>query len=222
MTLYHCEQVRSFRALWTLHELGIAGYKLVTMPFPPRTSVPGYMDLNPLGTVPFFVHGETQMTESCAIPMYLVDKFDATEFKIDPTEKDFGAYLDWLARADATLTFPQSVFMRFCKFETHRGLEEAGDLYAKWFFARLRCLETALGDGREFLCGGRFTIADVCVTFPLHFASHIGLNTKFRPFKPLTMAYLDRMRARPCFTTAVEEERISMSKWPGCLDMQGR
>ncbi len=30
--------------------------------------------------------------------------------KVGPEEKDFAAYLNWLSHADATLTFPQTVF----------------------------------------------------------------------------------------------------------------
>ena len=35
LTLYHCRNARSFRALWALEEMGLP-YKLHTLPFPPR------------------------------------------------------------------------------------------------------------------------------------------------------------------------------------------
>src|SRR6202040_3073453 len=68
--LYHCADARSFRALWALEELGLP-YELVLMPFPPRARVPGYRDLNPLGTVPVMFDGEHRMTESAAMGHYL-------------------------------------------------------------------------------------------------------------------------------------------------------
>ena len=34
--------------------------------------------------------------------------------------------------------------------------------YGKWYIARLRLLDNALADGREFLCCGRLTLADIC------------------------------------------------------------
>ena len=35
-TLWHTNNARSLRCLWTICELKLKGYKLITMPFPPR------------------------------------------------------------------------------------------------------------------------------------------------------------------------------------------
>jgi len=213
MTLYHCEQARSFRVLWTLHELGVKGYRLVTMPFPPRFAAEGYTKVNVLGTIPYLVDGETRMTESCGIPMYLVEKFGPTSLQVKPNEPDFGAYLNWITHADATLTFPQTVFLRFVMQEAKKGLGEAGVAYAKWFIARLRLVDQTLSDGREFLCAGRFTAADVCVAYALQLGVSLGLDKAHGPYKPQTMAYLERMRARPAWQAACEEEKASRAEW---------
>ena len=68
--LYHCSDARSLRPLWALEELGLE-YELINMEFPPRATYPGYLDLNPLGTVPTFTDGELVMTESSGICHYL-------------------------------------------------------------------------------------------------------------------------------------------------------
>lgn len=73
--LYHCSGARSVRSLWTLEELGI-DFELVVMPFPPRYLQEGYRDMNPIGTVPYFVDGDVEMTESSGIVHYLVQKTD--------------------------------------------------------------------------------------------------------------------------------------------------
>ena len=39
-------------------------YELINMEFSPRATYPGYLDLNPLGTVPTFIDGDAFMTES--------------------------------------------------------------------------------------------------------------------------------------------------------------
>ena len=70
MKLYHCRDSRSLRPLWALEEMGIA-YELEDLPFPPRVFRKEYLGVNPLGTVPYFVDGETRMTESVAICHYL-------------------------------------------------------------------------------------------------------------------------------------------------------
>jgi glutathione S-transferase len=66
ITLYHCMSARSFRPLWMLEELGLP-YQLAMLPFPPRGLARSYLDVNPLGTIPLIVDGNTRMTESAAI-----------------------------------------------------------------------------------------------------------------------------------------------------------
>ena len=58
---------RSCRVLWTLKEMGLTNYKLIVLPFPPRLFQKDYLKLNVLGTIPYFVDGETRMTESCSV-----------------------------------------------------------------------------------------------------------------------------------------------------------
>lgn len=59
--LYHCVSARSFRGLWALEELGLP-YQLVMLPFPPRQHARHFLELNPLGTIPLLVHGDTRMS----------------------------------------------------------------------------------------------------------------------------------------------------------------
>ena len=66
LTLYHCYDARSFRPLWALCELGLA-YELKMLPFPPRVFAKDYLGINPLGTIPFMIDGDTRMTESSGI-----------------------------------------------------------------------------------------------------------------------------------------------------------
>jgi glutathione S-transferase len=193
LKLYHCKGARSLRPLWTLEEMGIP-YELETMRFPPRAFREGYLDINPLGTVPTFTDGDLTMTESAGICQYLVDRYGPTDLGLTPADKDYGSYLNWLHRSDATLTFPQTIVLRYTQLEPEeRRLKQAADDYTQWFFARLRSVEQATAD-RDYLCAGRFTIADIAVGFALYLAETLGL----RPgFKPNTEAYYQRLLARP-------------------------
>ena len=193
LKLYHCKGARSLRPLWTLEEMGIP-YELETMRFPPRAFREGYLDINPLGTVPTFTDGDLTMTESAGICQYLVDRYGPTDLGLTPVDKDYGSYLNWLHRSDATLTFPQTIVLRYTQLEPEeRRLKQAADDYTQWFFARLRSVEQATAD-RDYLCAGRFTIADIAVGFALYLAETLGL----RPgFKPNTEAYYQRLLARP-------------------------
>lgn len=197
--LYHCKGARSVRPLWTLEEMGI-DYELEVMHFPPRFLHEGYLNINALGTVPTMTDGDVLMTESAGICQYLVDCHGPSPIGLTPKDKDYGAYLNWLHRSDATLTFPQTIVLRYSQFEPEeRRLKQAVDDYTQWFFARLRSVEQATGDN-EFLCAGRFTIADIAVGYALYLADTLGLRAGF---KPNTEAYLKRLEERPAFQRAI-------------------
>ncbi|MDC3267507.1 glutathione S-transferase, partial [bacterium] len=100
MRLYHCKNSRSLRPLWTLEEMQL-DYELVTMNFPPRFEHDGYLDVNPLGTVPSFVDGGVTLTESTAICHYLAEKYGPTPLAVASDEIGYGEYLNWLYRSDA-------------------------------------------------------------------------------------------------------------------------
>ena len=200
MKLYHCKGARSLRPLWTLEEMGL-DYELETMPFPPRFLREGYTDINPVGTVPYFVDGETEMTESAGIAQYLVDVYGPTDLALTPGDREYGAWLNWIHRSDATLTFPQTIVLRYTQLEPEeRRLKQAADDYTQWFFARLRTVEAAL-DGHDYLCADRFTVADICVGFSLYLADTLGFKGGF---KPNTTAYYERLCARPAFQRSIE------------------
>ena len=199
MKLYHCVGARSLRPLWTMEEMGIS-CEVEVMPFPPRAAYPGYLDINPLGTVPTFVDGDLTMTESSGICQYLVDRYGPTELAVSIDEPEYGDYLNWLYRSDATLTFPQTIVFRYTSLEPpERRLPQAVEDYSIWYLSRLRSVEARVAE-REYLCAGRFTIADIAVGFALYFGTRLGLDARY---KPNTRAYLERLMARPAFERAM-------------------
>jgi glutathione S-transferase len=200
--LYHCVNARSFRPLWTLEEMGLA-YTLHVLPFPPRYLAPGYKDINPLGTIPLMIDGETRMTESSAICHYLATRHGPSPLAVSPDEADYGAYLNFLHMGEATLTFPQTLVLRYRHFEEEaRRLPQVADDYARWFLARLRAVDARLGN-RDYLCAGRFTAADISVGYALMLAGTIGLDAEF---SETVRAYFDRIRARDGHRRALERQ----------------
>ena len=199
--LYTCARSRGLRATWAAEEAGV-DIDLNILPFPPRYLAPEYLELNPLGTVPLLVDGETRMTESCAIAHYLATRSGYTDLAIAPGESDYGEYLDYTYHADATITFPQTVYMRFAIFEKEKGWAEAGHAYAKWFHKRLVKVEQRL-ENREFLCADRFTVADICVGYALILAESVGLDEGV----PQSLKdYRARLTARPAYQRAFARE----------------
>jgi len=204
ITLYHCQNARSFRPLWTLEELGLP-YNLVVMPFPPRAHVKSYLGINPLGTIPFMVDGDTRMSESAAMCQYLVGRHGPTPMDVAPHEADYGAYLNYLHFGEATLTFPQTIPLRYRFLEpAERRLPQAAEDYTIFFHGRLKKLEPLLS-AHDYLCADRFTAADVSVGYALMLAERLGLDDGFTP---AVRAYWDRLRAREAFAraTAAQEK----------------
>mgnify|MGYP000327233058 CR=1 FL=1 len=174
MRLYHCQGARSLRCVWALEELGL-DYELVTLKFPPRVFDKSYKEVNPLGTVPCLIDGDVIMTESAAICEYLGVKYGPTPLAVTPEEKDYGQYLNWLHRSDATLTFPQTLVFRYSALEPEeRRQPQVVEDYRAWFLGRWRSVEAAL-EGRDYLCADRFTMADICVAYALYFANTLGI-----------------------------------------------
>lgn len=200
LTLYHCADARSFRALWALEELGLP-YRLELLPFPPRWQKPDYLEVNPLGTIPLLVDGETRLTESAAIAQYLATKGGPTPLSVEPGDPDYGAWLNWLHHGEATLTFPQTLVLRYRRLEPpERRLPQAADDYARWYQKRLEeGVGRALADGREWLCAGRFTAADISVGYALLLAENLRLAGDF---PPAVADYWARCRAREGFRRA--------------------
>ncbi|MBS01898.1 MAG: glutathione S-transferase [Gammaproteobacteria bacterium] len=206
MKLYHCNDARSLRPLWALEEMGL-DYELINMEFPPRFSYPGYLDINPLGTVPAFVDGDLTMTESSGICHYLVEKYGPTDIGIAVDEPGYGDYLNWLYRSDATLTFPQTLVLRYTRLEPEerRQPQVVAD-YSQWYLSRLRSVEAAM-EGKEFLVADKFTIADIAVAYALFLGTSLGLDERY---KPNCKRYLAAMMERPAFIRAREKQLIGL------------
>ncbi len=199
--LYTCAGSRGLRATWAAEEAGVE-LDLKMLPFPPRFLAPEYLEVNPLGTVPLLVDGDAQLSESCAIAHYLATRSGLTDLAVAPEASDYAEYLDYTYHADATITFPQTVYMRFAIFEKDKGFAEAGKAYAKWFHKRLVKIERRL-EGRQFLCADRLTVADICVGYALVLASKVGLDEGV----PETLKeYRSRLMDRDAYKRAVAKE----------------
>ncbi len=199
MKLWHCHNSRSLRPLWALEEMGME-YELVELPFPPRIFQKDYLKVNPLGTVPYFVDGDTHMTESSAIGHYLVERYRRYDFGLQADHAEFGDYLNWMYHSDATLTFPQTVAIRYAIMEPEeRRLPQAASDYGRWFLGRLKRLDRHIA-GREYLCDSRFTVADIAIGYALYLGEILGFS---KDYSAAIQSYLDHLKARPAIQKVV-------------------
>lgn len=219
--LWHAPAARSSRVLWCVYELGVQDqFNLITMPFPPRITYKPYLKHNVLGTIPFFESlqsGEEhlKMTESVGICFYLAEKYNSS-LMVKPHESDYALFLNWCFHSDATLTFPQTVVLRYTLQEVGVA-DAAASGYARWYIARLRLLNNTLADGREFLCCKRFTIADICIAYALYIGTTLTepksgkLLSDF--YKPQTKSWMIKMLKRSGWIQAAQWERDSLENF---------
>ena len=166
ITLWHCIDARSFRALWALEEVG-RPYRLEMLPFPPRLLAREYLEINPLGTIPLLIDGDARMTKSAAICQYLAERYAGPPLAVRPDEPGYASYLNALHFGEATLTFPQTIVLRYSRLEPpERRLPQAVEDYSRSTLGRLRGLEGMI-QGAEHVCAGRFTVADISVGYAL-------------------------------------------------------
>lgn len=199
MKLWHCHNARSLRPLWALEEMDLE-YDLEVLPFPPRFFKKEYLQTNVLGTIPYFSDGETRMTESTGICHYLVERYQQNQFGVTVDHPEYGDYLNWLYHSDATLTFPQTLYLRYTLLEPEeRRQPQVAEDYRKWYLARLRLLDQHIKE-REFLCDDRFTIADIAIGYALFLGEAQGFAVDYTP---QVIDYLNRLKNRPAFIKAV-------------------
>ena len=195
LKLWHCHNSRSLRPLWTLEELGL-GYDLIELKFPPRFLEKEFLQENVLGTVPYFVDGDVTMTESTGICQYLEDRYGNRELSLAVDHPEYGEFLNWLHHSDATLTFPQTIYLRYAKFERPENLNaKVAEDYKHWFLTRLKRLNMHL-ENRQYLCAEQFTIADIAITYALYLGRLQGFD---KEYTAQVIAYLDRQIERPAF-----------------------
>lgn len=140
------------------------------------------------------------MTESCAILQYLATFSGPSDLAVSPGDPEYAAWLNWLHFGEATLTFPQTLVLRYSRFEPEgRRHPQIVDDYTQWFRSRLKEIDRVLVD-QQWLCAGRFTAADISVGYALMLACRIGLGGSLSP--QLT-AYWQRLQQTEGYLRAI-------------------
>src|SRR3546814_11030948 len=113
ITLYHCQDARSFRCLWALEEMQLA-YQLKPLAFPPRLHAPDFLQINPTGTVPLLIDGDQVLFESAAILEYLACRPGRGSLAMTCDDPHYGAWPNRLHFSTRSRRVGQSV-VRTCK-----------------------------------------------------------------------------------------------------------
>jgi glutathione S-transferase len=197
MTVYHMRGARGVRILWCCEEMGLP-YAVKIVGFTEKP--PEYAALNPAGTIPVMVDGSVVITESIAAIQYLAARHGPTSLVVQPDEPDFPDYLQFLMLGEAGLAAPASAVVAS---KLNHGVEDPGPvgrIILDSFERRLALVERQLADGREFLVGGRLTLADISVAFPIGVAT--GVLKLGDRIPPPVQAYRRRLYQRDAYRRA--------------------
>jgi len=160
ITIYGISASRTLRPLWMLEELGLE-YEHVQTNFSGDNKQPEYLALNPNGHIPTLVDGDTVLWESLAINLYLAEKYDGG---LNPkTVEDRGRAIQWSfwAMLETEKSLLEFLFNTLILPPDQRDAA-ACEAAVSELQAPMRVLDDAL-EGREFLLGDSFSVADLNV-----------------------------------------------------------
>lgn len=192
---------------WALHEVG-ADYQqhLLDYDADAADSMKGdaYLAINPMGKVPAIVDAGKVVTECAAICAYLAERFpDAGLAPQDHAER--ADYYRWMfygaGPVEAAVT---NRAMGFAPNEEQTRMAGYGS-----FDAVMEVLDTLLS-GRDYVCGSRFTMADVYFGSQIVWGLQFGSMEKRDSFIP----YAERLEGRAAYQAAkaIDGELIAASQ----------
>lgn len=183
-------RTRSGRVLWLLAEID-APCELVKLAPEERGSAE-HRARHPLGRVPALeLDDGTVMFESAAICLQLADLHPEADLIAPLGSPQRALVYQWVLFAMTELEAPLFRWIR-------DAAEDSADSSARERFAQAAAALKAALDGRQWLLGERFTVADVMCASVLGGAHSRGLLTEW----PGLQAYVERAESRPAFIQA--------------------
>ena len=199
ITFYTNPMSRGQIARWMLEEIG-QPYEERLLDYGTTMKAADYLAINPMGKVPAIVHDGHIVTEGAAICAYLADVFPESGLAPN-TDAERAAYYRWLFFAAGPVE--QAITNNYLKFNAD-AKQQLMVGYGS-FDQVVDVLEEAVG-ARDYVCGDRFTAADV------FFGSQIIWGTLFGtlPKRDAFMPYVERLTARPAYKVAKAKDDALM------------
>ena len=209
ITIYHVPNSRSQRIVWLMEEMQ-EPYHLETFGIPVPES---FLAVNPLGSVPTITDDDAEtpitMFESIGILLYITGRRlvagneAATALAVGPRPDPahYAAHLQFLHFGEADLATPIGTIFRTRVFTGEQTNATIADQLAQ-LEKRLAFLDSQLADGRSFVTGDRFTIADISIGYAFLLAEFTRCEITLPPH---VAAYWARLQARPGYKRSVAE-----------------
>ena len=196
LIFYHNPQSRGRIVRWMLEEVG-APYETEIVSYD-RMKSADYLALNPMGKVPAIRHGDHVVTECAAICAYLADAFPQAD--LGPRDDEKADYYRWFFYAAGPAEAAMS--NRAVGWEVPADKER---MFGYGNSDRVIAVLDELFTLRDYVCGDRFTAADVYVGSQIMFPLQFGMLPERESF----IRYRDRLQSREAYKRATEiDERI--------------
>ena len=201
--------------------LAFAAEKGIALELKPTGAAPGqpseeFLEASPFRKMPAFREGDYTLADSSAIIHYLEAKH--SEPALIPADPESRGKVIWFEEfADTILvTCGAKIFFNLIvapKFLGKPGDEEAArQAEINDLPPVLDYLEKVAPNGEGYLVGDKLTLADIAVASP--FANFRHTNTRVDPERyPRTVAFVDRILARPSFAPWIEQEAAILAKF---------
>ena len=177
---------------WMLEEVG-QPYDTEIMDYSTTMKGDAYRAINPMMKVPAIAHRGKVVTEGAGIIAYLADAFPEAE--LAPRDEEKADYYRWMFFAAGPIE--QAVTNKAAGFEP---TAEKGRMFG---YGNYDLAVNTLADhlaGRAFVCGDRFTAADVYVGSQVMWGTQFGTL----PSLPSFLAYGERLSAREAYQRGKE------------------
>lgn len=178
---------------------------------------PEYLEASPFRKMPALRDGDYVLSDSSAIVHYLEAK--VPEPKLIPGDAKLRGKTIWFDEFADTILVSCGAKIFFNLIVAPRFMGRPGDLEAAKqaeindLPPILDYLEKVAPDEDGYLVGDRLTLADIAVAGP--FANFRHTQTKVCPERyPRTVAYVQRILARPSFASWIERETAMLAKEP--------
>jgi glutathione S-transferase len=201
LVFYTNPQSRGRIVRWMLEEVG-QPYETQIIPYEEMKSE-RYLAVNPMGKVPAIRHRDHIVTECAAICTYLADVFP--EALLGPRSDEKADYYRWLFYAAGPIE--HAVTNNFAKFE---ATPEQHRMFGYGNFDTVVAVLDDLLKSRDYVCGDRFTAADVYVGSQIMFPLQFGMLPERESF----LKYRDRLQARGAYKRATEIDEKIIAKMP--------
>lgn len=200
--------------------LAFAAEKGIELELRPTGAAPGqpseeFLEASPLRKMPALRDGDYTLADSTAIVHFLEAKFP--EPALIPADPKLRGKTIWFEEFADTVACAAVGKIFFNRVVAPRFLGRDGDLDAAAACERddlppmLDYLEKVVPADGGFLVGDRLTLADLAIASPFANFEHCGVNVDPDRY-PRTVAYVQRILARPSFSQWVEREKALMAK----------